>query len=591
MNSRSSNRFSISERGKSVLLIAGLLVLLWVARYLRFDQFGLYEDDITNIPGAIVMSGRELVEYNLAFVSNLYGKGHPLHFVLLRSFSWIGWRLGGLPALYIIGFTIVSFSIILYYLLVRRVWGHEIAVFAGIFFALYSADTTQAFLTHSLELFPSMVFLLIAFHAYLSNREPLAYLSIVLALVTYETTFLVFLAAPLLGKHNFGRMSGKEILRHLIVLGIILAAVVFVRVSTGDGRIAELQGASIILTPIRHMIVGTAVSTGSYLLRAVQVLTDLQLVELAALVILFPAVLFTFDRVRPDPHNEGSAVDSTTRFESPESTSRLQSLADSMGERWRRLESEKLRLFSVLATAILLIVLAYPLTFTTRSFSISGRETRVHFAAAPGVALLWGAGINAFRSARSRKWVRWAGLSLVALVLPLTLFFGFRLQRDYAVAWKMENQFWSDLIPLISDASNGDVVIVDPGVFDDVEQIGANTWNLPSVLTQLYKFPDSWKQPPVVYRMLRGWASGLAAPNGDFVLNNLTVTAPGSYYREVPTSAVIFVDHDGDGNMVRMTEIEINGQLHQLKERSDADFTDFNTGLLFEIMDLQSTNH
>jgi hypothetical protein len=584
VNSTLDSIFKRFERFQVWLSIAALSILLWIARYWHSDQFGLYEDDITNIPEAIVMSARELVEYNLAFLRNLYGKGHPLHFVFIRVFSWVGWRLDGLFGIYLFGFVFVSISAILFYLLVRRLWGQELAFISGLFFVLYSADTTQAFLTHSIGLYSAMALLLLAFHLYLSHTRLLAYVFITLAFITYETVFLVFLAAPLLDGWLHRRLNYWEVIKHTLILGAIFLVVVLVRVSIGDGRIQELQGTSLVMTPIRHMGIGPIVSTGSYLLRSYQVLVDLKHIEFIALLLLVPALWLLFIRANPTEYAE--RVEDPPK-NTPEDLVIMRVLPERLQSRWTRISIVYRRLVILAVIAAIMVVLAYPLTYTTRSFTISGRGTRVHFAAAPGVALLWGVVLYCFLIISNRILIRRIALGLFALTITLTAVFGFRIQEDYVEAWQTQIRFWGEIIPLIEDAGEGDVVLVHPDVFHDIEQIGANTWNLPSVLFQMIEFPDDWDPAPTVYRLVQGWSNILVNNDGNFELFNLSVTAPGSYYRTVSPSEAIYIDHNGAGDMVRRREIEINGAPYSMKAISDNSFLEYRKGFLFEIMNLQ----
>ena len=63
--------------------------------------------------------------------------------------------------------------------------------------------------------------------------------------------------------------------------------------------------------------------------------------------------------------------------------------------------------------------------------------------------------------------------------------YGFIIQRDYVNAWQYQRAFWTELLPLIQDAGDYNVILVDPQALKDTRQIGANYWNLPRVLYQL----------------------------------------------------------------------------------------------------------
>jgi hypothetical protein len=588
VNKKFIDRVIKSDRFQVVFTVLILNLLLWLVRYWYSGQFGLYEDDITNIPGAIVMGGRELLEYNLVFLGNLYGNGHPLHFVFIRVLSWIGWRLGGLQAIYLFGFVTVASSVTLFYLLIRRIWNQELAILTGVFFVLYSADTTQAFLTHAIGLYSAMVLLLLGFHLYLSEKKTLAYISATLALLTYETAFLVFIAAPLLLVCMDRRLTIRMVVKHALIVGSILLAFVLIRLGIGDGRIQDLQGAAIFLTPIRHMIIGPIVSLGSYFIRAYQVLSDLQTGELVPLIMLIPVMMLLLKSLRFDPKPTDARNGSDARTLDEKVSSRLLPMADSLRKWWVDLEPEDRKLLALIFAAVLMIVVAYPLTYTTRSYTLSGRGTRVHFAAAPGVAIFYGTGIYLLLSRFLVDRRRWVGIAFLSLIFSLQVIFGVRIQRDYVVAWERETIFWGELLPLIDDADSEEVVLVDPQVFEDVGQIGANTWNLPSVLWQLIEFPEPWYRAPTVYRLLGGWQRGLVSGNGEFKLDNYSVTAPGSYYRNVSPSQTIFINHDDAGNLQRQDSITIDSMTYKLKSRTDRSFlAAYDKRILFEIMDLR----
>ena len=130
---------------------------------------------------------------------------------------------------------------------------------------------------------------------------------------------------------------------------------------------------------------------------------------------------------------------------------------------------------------LVLLILTYPLTFTTRPTAISGRETRVHLAAVVGAAMVaGGVAAGGLRWAR-RRFPAWVGAAVLAATLALLLGYGFQVQQDYVRAWELQRSFWRDLVPQIQDAGEGVVVMVDPAGLADTLQIGANTWNLPRV--------------------------------------------------------------------------------------------------------------
>jgi hypothetical protein len=429
-----------------------------------------------------------------------------------------------------------------------------------------------------------MLFLLLGFHAYLSRRHLLSYLLIALALLTYETTYFVFLVAPLTTATSWGKDKTSELVRHGVIVVAIFLAAFLIRSQLGDDRIADAQGWALILTPLRHMVVGPVVSLSSYLLRSFQALRAMNPTQLIwvipafliGLVFLQRAQIRRADRVvnvDPQPiRADGRRANSFSQFI----------------KKWNQMPVEKRRLMVLLATAILMVVLAYPLTFTTRSFAIYGRATRVHFAAAPGVALFWGVVLYATLEARRGSIARLITVSIFASILPLMFVFGFQIQADYRLAWEHQQKFWEEILPLIAPAKNGTAILVAPSVFHDVEQIDANTWNLPRVLPQLFDFPDEWTTPPMVYRLVPGWEKNILNVEGKFDLFNLTVTAPPSTYRVVHSSTAIFIGEE-DGSMERKNMITIGGASYSLFSGNEGVLGQFEGALLLRLLGLRPT--
>jgi len=229
--------------------------LFWVARYWFSRYFGFYEDDITIIPSAFKMTFSELMNFITSYILQFQGQGRPLHHSFIYLFSWTDWRIAGLWGPYLIGYLITSINIGLFYWLLRKVTDRLFALIGGISYLLFSADTTQAFLTLSLGLQPSIMLVLLAFHGYLSNWRLSAYFLAFISLFYYETPFLVFLAAPLLKKKWDWRLL-KEFLFHGLVLGVMLGSDYFLRLKMGEGRLEGLDLHQMLAASVHQMILG-----------------------------------------------------------------------------------------------------------------------------------------------------------------------------------------------------------------------------------------------------------------------------------------------------------------------------------------------
>ena len=133
----------------------------------------------------------------------------------------------------------------------------------------------------------------------------------------------------------------------------------------------------------------------------------------------------------------------------------------------------------------------------------------------------------------------------LACVFSFLLGFGVVVQTDYVVSWKNQKEFWSRLIALTPDLDEGTVVLVDLEGLKDFRQIGANTWNLPRILPQIFDFPSTWQTPPRVFRLLPGWKDKILVGTDQLQLNAHTTISPPSLHQIVDSSKAILVTSQG----------------------------------------------
>jgi hypothetical protein len=132
------------------------------------------------------------------------------------------------------------------------------------------------------------------------------------------------------------------------------------------------------------------------------------------------------------------------------------------------------------------------------------------------------------------------------MIFSLTIGFGFIVQRDYQNSWQLQKGFWGQVVDLAPDISKGTVILVDPEGLQDGKYIGANTWNLPMVLEQVFNFPTTWEfyDIPRVYRLTPDWDHHILGEEGLFHLNANTTVASRSYDRAVDPNNVILFSTD-----------------------------------------------
>ncbi len=398
----------------------------------------------------------------------------------------------------------------------------------------------QAFLTYSLGLHPSLTFLLLALHAYLSERLVLSYLLASFTLLTYETTFLVFLAAPLLTPQVAGSNRRRWLL-HAVITSAILAVFILVRIRAGDDRVILLRGWEQLLQPAVNALVGPAVSLGTFVYRPYQAAISRSGEVLVATLGIGVALFFLFSRLPL-----GMLTDFGWLRQKTAASTTKAGLRQRARRLWSAVPQEGRDLARLALAGALMLVLAYPLMLTVRPYAISGRETRVHAAGVVGAGLLIGALLMAIlwlaEGLKKRRWIA----APLAIWLGLLAGYGFVIQNDYVLAWEYQRQFWRELLPLIPDVGEGDAILVEPGALQDTQQIGANYWNMPVVLEQLFDFPDEWERPPRVFRLSDNWRTSIMRSADTATLNEAsTYASPSTYYFLHMKDTILIVERDG----------------------------------------------
>jgi len=531
------------------------------------EDFGLYEDDYTRIPIAIGMTGSEIWQLIKGIFLRFGEQGRPFHPSLIYFLSSIGGKIGGLTALYWIGYGIIVTNAILFYTLLKRYSHRSIALLCGLSFALFSADTTQAFLTHSLGVQPSLLFFLLACHCYLSGRRLLSYLLVSISLLCYETIFPVFLVIPLLKKMWNSKLA-REILIHGAILSFMLVAVLIGRHLTGEDRIAGLELPSAILTSLTHMFQGPIVSMGTYLYRPIQALLSLNTENLVAMILLFPVFILIFSRLNLESLPDFRVIFASIRRKEIPSI----------------LKDEFAELVKLAASGLIMLILAYPLTLTVRAYAISGIATRVHFAAVIGASIVWGCISITILLVTTAVRKRFIGTMINASIFTLLVGFGFIVQTDYRDSWEYQKAFWTDVVRLTPDITNGTVILIDPHGLQYTRYTDSNTWNLPRILDQIFVFPNSWENPPRVYRLHPSWQPNIVTEDGLFQINQTTVSAPSDHFTVTHSLDVILLETTQGGISRRSDQLEINGIPYPLKDASAGEYVQFDKGILYNYL-------
>lgn len=496
-------------------------ILIWITYFFSSNNFGLYEDDYHRIPPIMWMNNDEL--WSL-FIARIFAQGRPFHDGLILVFSLIGFKFNGLAGIYFIAYLIVTINCILFYFFLKKISDNNIFIITGtLAFCLYPADTTRAFLTHSLGLQTSLTFFLIASHLYLSQRKNLSYFVIILSLFCYETFFLLFLPIPFLQIDKKQTLT-KDFIPHSIILGTQIILVAIVRKLAGESRVSEMDLSTTIITIMKQIIIGTMVSMKMYLYRSFQVFSTLTIQSLLIWFIGFVMIfLVIFYYYKTQKLSESRLINSEERKDF----------------------NDLIRLFFV---AIGMLLLAYPLTFTVNAMDINGRNSRVHSAAIVGASILIGCLCALIFYVAKNYLLKNVAIAIIASGFSLLIIFGINVQLDYQKSWAYQRQFWTDVVNLCPDLEENTVILVE-GKFPTVTQIYPFEWTMPSILPNMYEFPNEWEFQPKLYQLEPEWRSKIW-DNGKLALNNENRAIYFYYFWEgerlIDSSDVILLKIDQD---------------------------------------------
>ena len=510
-----------------------------------------------------------------------YGQGRPFHDGLILLFSFLGLKLGGLRVVYWVAYIIVTINSFLFYTLLKRLSKHQIfAVTGALAFCLFPADTTRAFLTHSFGVQPSLTFLLLAINCYISGNKKLSYLVILGSLLCYETFFPVFLAAPLLEKKWDLRLK-RELFRHALILGVLIVCVVIIRKVTGEPHVAAFDIQKAMQMAVRQMLIGPTVSMRMFLYRSQK--TILKLNE-ELIVFLLPCLVgLAWILSQLKLFASGDSLRLKVRwFLNLEVPDFFQDLA------------------KLMVSGLIMLILAYPLALTVSATQINGRPTRVHSAAIVGASILCSCLCSAIllsASAYGKK-----RLATVSLGTFFTVLVGFGLivQQDYRLSWKYQRAFWTDVMELCPDITDGTIILIEHTILRNPIHLDAfNTSIFSTILNGIYQFPDNWENIPRLYKLREKWQEMIVYDENGFNLNDswifLTLHPPKCFPLKSPPAQIttkssnIILLESKNGRLIRRNKpLVIEGQEFRLKERSASMLSSFEKGILYNYLIVNS---
>ncbi len=464
-----------------------ILVVGFVADYLYFNRFGVYEDDylFTLIPANWNLTH---LYANAVYAIQHWPQGRPGWWLINPALTWLCARTGSLGAFYLLLFAITSLSAFCIYRFLRTHTGLGPALCGALFFVLNPADASGAIIMHMTNYFIVLMMMFAGLKVYQGRRGLWSVLIGALVLVTYEPYFLLFGIFPLWDLLAERGWSWKRLVRYWVALAAVFMGVMLLRRHLGDDRATEMLGS--LGDVLRKAALAPWIGVGTNL--TVDISRPWDAVTsgspyMWAIVIVSMAVLFlAFDPVGSRPLRETGGAPGLRR--------------DAI-------------LFAIGWAFVLVPYLYrwnadyYPPVVTL------GRLSAMHLPSGFGFSIIVASVLSAV--SRAPRWIGRAVSVATVTYLALLVAVGVEIQRTQMVRdWTLQKQFWGRVIDMTRDARDGDTIIVDSdppgGVLSEprpTTEAFPASWmvSYSSVFFHsIFRYPAGWKQPPAVYASFLG---------------------------------------------------------------------------------------
>jgi hypothetical protein len=412
----------------------------------------------------------------------LIGKSLPLiliHFI---------YNAAGFKALFVAGFVLVTTNAFILFSLLRRNYNAVIGILAAVIFLVFPTDTTRPFLTHIYQLQLSLLFTLTAFIFLEKRLYFFAYLFALFSLLTYENAYLPFVFAPFLLVSKWDKKFWKAGIWHLAICAALVIGIFVMRKLGGESRVASLSMTDFAKKTIASTIIGPVFALFSLVVSSLE--------SLRSLTNNLPAIL------------GGSVVSYVAlywldRQNTPSVGTRLYNRKMTYFNANLEIDESLEQFIRLFVVSGLMMMVGYLFSYTHYPPSvIKGRMASVHFATTVSGAIFI-ANILYMALFLIKKY-RIPVIAAIALFLGLQCGYSNLIQRDYTRGWKAEQVFWKDASSLVKDAGDGTMILVQHEDLDTTTFIQAHSWSVPLVLSESYRFPESWKYQPRV-KKFRSW--------------------------------------------------------------------------------------
>jgi len=439
-------RIQLNPLKNNILTLFSLSIISYICIFLYSHKFGLYEDDYWFICSGYNQHLRELI-YRIGGYFIHWPQGRPINQSLPVVFAFVGNHIGGLSSMYFISSLWLGINAWLVFLLARTWLSTNESFIAGVIFILFPADTGRAFLTYSgVEI--SMTFLLLAWLCWTLTGKIrwISYFIAFLCLLSFETLFLPFLAAPLYGRKSKDISEKRMWFEHIIGCSTIILFTTWLRLSLGESRVANVLGSP--TESIRKSLSSTIIGPCTVLK------TYLHAFELGFINLTIPSIVVAISIIALICFNKLQYKSLSLRPD-------------------RILNYRRYILAGLISWcgSYLFTLVDYPPT------QIAGRLTTTHTAGAIPFALTV-AYIFQYLKNTPKTIFRLTNL-IAIIILTLLCSYAFHIQDDYISSFSLQKRFWKQIISKAPDVNETSSIIVagNPEAEKYPRAIQSNSWS------------------------------------------------------------------------------------------------------------------
>jgi hypothetical protein len=477
-----------------------LAIIIWAAHFSQSIRFGLYEDDWAFVGQPIGWSWENFRGW-ISMCFSAWPQGRPIGFATVATTVYFGSRLGGIEALYFIAAAAHLGNALLVYAIVRRRLSAAPSLCAALAFALFPSNTAVPLLTNSFFGSLTLFFLLFAIWLYLKGWRVAAYAVSLGSLLTYESAYLPFFAAPLLESKPL-RQLWRSLLKHWAIMLALAGSLFLFRTHIGEAKAAAVVQDGVAGTVGR---IATAIYIGPF--------TTLKLFFGRILTFLrdgdhevWPVVIMAAVGLTIVLYFAGMRSSNTMeRWPIVMNAGRYQLRAA------LAIDQTSAAALETGASGAVMVILAYGLAISAYYYPPTveaGRLTSTHLSAAVGSALVFGALASLLIDLAQQHRKKILAAIILSCYLSGLVGFHYRVQQDFRKAWHMQRIFWKSVLRKCPDLKEGTLIIYETN-YDHPPYVMVTSWGDGLVLGDIYRFPANWKAPPLLISASSTWPSDI----------------------------------------------------------------------------------